>query len=1178
MDLRDYPRPKNDTGIGVHWSAGYPAVVGMGKIREYWLPELLAMGVKWVKIANHDGALEFATLLLKNDIMPIVRLYRPQPNPGVLDEKLLAVVRDFVAAGVRYLEFNNEPDLGTEWRTREVPSDAVTVVARNAIVDMEAILKLGGYPAVPALATGTKWDLVGEICRLGRRDLFAEPVWQAIHNYTLNHPLDYPYDAGNQQGAPYTADFYERLAAERWDGDAWRGRSLEQVNDERRRNANPGATALDDPSCWRAYERYDTLIRDQIGRSLPILATENGYIVGEQPDPRYPATTPQLHMAQTLEACRIMMGTSSRFDHAPDYYFCTAFWLLGNYSLGSWAREWESQAWYSSRWPDGRLPTIDALKAEPKQERRWRGEAGIAGRISGAVRGGAGLAVRAARGGSISADGWTLAAPVGADERYEFTDVPLDHYLISLPDAGKQQEIVLTRERPAAVANFDVTGLVLAATASVVRGTVRGGAGQRVLLSRPADGWSQEQIVAAGGAYSFAGLAAGAYTVALVGAGPQMEATASMSVVLDGRNEVVADLAAPGWGWEVSDGGSGPGFGVVRCRVKGRVDVPVRLWTVGWEGFTQRTGSKSEYGSDVCEFSPLSVGKYSLQPQGIDVAATMPAATMPVAEVVVDGRRVHWVTFIEQASKAAPAATGVITGKIGRPQGSTLAVSGRSLRLLQPPATAPVAQARSADDGTYGFEKLAAGLYTVQLLEAGQGSAVVVEKAGVKVDAGSRAQVDLTLPGAAATGLKAVVEDGGVGPGFCVVRCRVVGQPGRAVSLCTDGWGGITQVTGSKPEYGADACEFSPLGAGTYFIELEETDAAGARHTVRTEIKLAPNRVVWVRLEGGAAAQPPTAGEEPSAPVETTPVETTPSEPATPAEPAEPVTPRQNSVIGGAVFYPADLGLSSDGLQLVLTGPEEALPTTGRQTTVVNGQYAFFGLPAGAYRVAVLPGDPALGDLAVRENIILDGNNQATVDFELPAPEYNDVASKSSRVTGRAKGGAGRIVLLEGPLGDDVAGRVESLTAVVNQDEVYAFDGLGAGAYRATVLDTEPPTGSTQTQAGITLDGLNAVQVDFDLEASRPGKTVEHYLFVGSTARSKEDFLAILRYVARFRPMVGSDEAEARQARHVTILGGASVVSAMTEQGLRLSGCQVQRIESDYAVQIGKYLDEGRPY
>ncbi len=417
MDLRDYPRPKGDTGIGVHWSAGYPAMVGIGQIRDFWLPELQAMGVKWVKLAQYDGGLELAEVLLKSDIMPIVRLYRSQPNPGTLDEKALRAVKDYVAAGVRYFEFNNEPDMGVEWQGNFVPPDAVGVVARNAIIDMETILAAGGYPAIPALTVGSKWDLVGEICRQGRRDLLAEPVWQALHNYSINHPLDYPYDAGNQSGAPYAQDFYDRLAAEQWEGNAWSGWSLERVNAERRDHANPGATAFDDPSCWRGYERYDKLIRDQIGRSLPILATENGYIVDERPDPRYPNTTPQLHAAQILEACRIMMGTSSRFDHAPDYYFCTAFWLLGNYSLGSWSPDWEGQAWYSGRWPGGHLPVVEALKAEPKQARPWRGDVGLAGRVGGLVRGGAGLAVQLVR-----ADGWTVAARVGTDERYELAD------------------------------------------------------------------------------------------------------------------------------------------------------------------------------------------------------------------------------------------------------------------------------------------------------------------------------------------------------------------------------------------------------------------------------------------------------------------------------------------------------------------------------------------------------------------------------------------------------------------------------------------------------------------------------------------------------------------------------------------------------------------------------------
>ncbi len=1147
MDLRDYPRPKNDTGIGVHWSAGYPAAVGMGKIRDFWLPELIAMGVKWVKIANHDGALSFVELLLKNDIMPIVRIYRPQPNPGVLDEKALAAVRNLVSAGVRYIEFNNEPDLGVEWQGRLVPPNAVEIVAQNAIIDMEAILNLGGYPAIPALAPGTKWDLVGEICRLGRRDLFAEPVWQAVHNYSLNHPLDYPYDPGNQHGAPYTAEFYNRLAAEKWDGDAWQGWSLERVNAERRRNANPGATAFDDPACWRSYERYDKLIRDQIGRSLPVLSTENGYIVGERPDPRYPATTPQLHMAQTLEACRIMMGTSSRFDHAPDYYFCTAFWLLANYNLGSWAPEWEGQAWYSNRWPEGRLPIVDALKAEPKQVRRWRGEVGVSGRISGLVRGGAGLVVRIARG-----DGWTLATRVGADERYEFTDVPLERYRVIVSDAGKEQEVVLTRERPAATANFDLGGGAVIVASSALRGTVHGGAGQVVRLTRPADGWSQDQTVSADGSYRFSGLSRGTYTLTLVGTQVRKE-----GILLDGRNEAVADLQVTGWGWEVSDGGASPGFGIVRCRVKGRSNLPVRLWTTGWEGLVRLTGSKSEYGPDACEFAPLGVGRYSVQPQGADV----------VAEVNVDGRRVHWVTFTDYGAQETGDRPGVIVGTLRRPAGSAVAISDRTVQAIRPPGVEPVATFKTAADGTYRLEGLSAGRYTVQVLRAGPGSEVLAQQADIEVTPGGQAQVDIVLPAAETPALRAVVEDGGPGPGFCVVRCRVVGQPGRAVSLWTWGWGGITQLTGTKPEYGPDACEFAPLGPGTYFVELEETDEAGIPQTVRAEVQLQPNRVVWVRFEREQAPQPPVPvepGPAPEPPPAPEPVEPVPVEPGLPPAPA-PVA--GESVIGGTVTYPPESGLRSDGLLLVLSGPDGE-----RQTAVTGGQYAFFRLPAGTYRLAVLAPDPALGDLATRDGIVVDGTNQVTVDFVLPA-----AAQADSRITGRVKGGAGHAVLLEGPLEDQPA-PVEERVTVVAADETYAFDGLRPGTYRATVLDTTPPSGSTQTQAGILLDGTNTVRVDFDLEGLQPGKTLDHYLLVGSTARSRDDFLMTLRYVARFRPVVGSDEAEARQARHVTILGSTSAVSALVEQGLRMSGCQVHRIEGDFATNLGRLLEEGRPY
>ncbi len=1015
MELRDYPRPKDDTGIGVHWNAGYAGAIGLGQIEQIWLPRLRGMGIKWVKISDHDGALGFAELLLKNDIMPIVRIYRPQPNPGALSPQQLKAVSDYVSAGVHYFEFNNEPDLGVEWQGGEVPLDGAPTVARNAVIDMEAILQRGGYPGIPALRPGGRWDLVGEICRLGRRDLLSQPVWQALHNYSANHPLDYPYDRVNQEGGPCSRELYDKLAIEQWNGNTWEGWTLEQLNQFRRERANPGATAFADPTCWRAYERYDQLIRSQIGRSLPILGTEDGFVVGERQDKRYPATTPQLHALQTLEACRIMMGTSGRFDHAPDYYFCTAFWLIGNFALGSWAPAWENAAWFSQNWPGGQLPIVAALMAEPKRVRTWRGDAGLPGRLFGAIHNGPNLPLTLKL---VRQDDWLATTQSAPDGQYEFTDLPLDQFTLTVIEAGVTQDVSLTRERPAASTTFDLGAVTIRLANSIVRGAVQGGAGMIVHLARQSGtAWEERQLVAADGTYRFTELEPGSYTLRLLDT-----SVVKPGINLDGRNEVAIDLVVPGWGWQLTDGGSGPGFGMVRCRVTGRPNLPVRLWSAGWSGMTLRTGSKPEFGPDVCEFAPLGASTYKVQPEGIKA----------VAEVPVGGSRVVWLTFVESAMPPVPSAhESVIAGHVSDPQAAPSA--GRLVRLLLPPDPGPLAEVRCDAAGYYRFDKLAAGSYTVQVMESDPASGVATQKTGVAVDGASNVQVDLQLPGGA-PGEKwtAKVEDGGGAPGLCVVRCQIEGEPNREVRLWTSGWSGIVQRTGSKSEYGPDTCEFAPLGSGRYTVEPSGLEVP-AGESLRIDFDLPPNRVVWIRYRKAV----------------------------------RPVEPPQHGVITGKVT-------NGEGRQVRLTGPNQ------QQTIVKDGRYRFEGLGPGTYRVSVMEADPSLGEAA----------------------------------------------------------------------------GYG----------------------GVSTDGTQEITVDIDLTPIGPVKTIEHYLLVGSIARTRDDFLTTLQYVSRFQPLVGTDDAEARKARHVTILGGVSAVSALVEQGLRMAGCQVQRIESDYTGALGRLLAENRPY
>ncbi len=368
MRLQDYPRPPDDNGIGMHWSGGNPAAIGAADLREYWIPELQRMGVKWVKYL-HDGGLEFAEMLLGAGIMPVVRLYRESPNStdigkATLTKKELHYLDEYLASGVRYFEFNNEPELPNEWQGGSPPPDAIDHVARAAIRDMETILDYGGYPAVPATAIGTQWDLIGKIIEHGGRHLFEEPVWIAIHNYDINHPLDYPYDAINQQGKAIAEEEYKQLGTAAWEGKHGHYRSLDYVNQQRSEGANPGATIHDDPSTFRAYERFADLCHQHLGRYLPILSTESGPIVGEGDDPRYPSTIPKLHAEKAVEEAKIMMGVSELYPAAPPYYFCTAFWLIANTQLRGLG--WERHAWYSERWPGGKLPAVDALAALPK--------------------------------------------------------------------------------------------------------------------------------------------------------------------------------------------------------------------------------------------------------------------------------------------------------------------------------------------------------------------------------------------------------------------------------------------------------------------------------------------------------------------------------------------------------------------------------------------------------------------------------------------------------------------------------------------------------------------------------------------------------------------------------------------------------------------------------------------
>ncbi len=310
----------------MHYTAGLANPV------DPWLDLLQAMGISWVKLLSdvHGSGLRNAELLLSRGIMPVVRIYKHKALPDGFTDQELAIVVEFVRRGAVYIQTHNEPNLDGEWAREfwELGAEGrIDVTARQWVRDAERITAAGGIACTPPLAPGGHHDdmhFLSDFLRWllshGHAGLLlGGRVAIGCHNYTLNHPLDY---AADSNGFLKFRFYHQSLRA---------------------RLAEVG---------------YNPALAEQV----PILSLEGGATVGNGDDGNYPRVTEDLHRDWSLQMCRYMAT-------AEPWYFCTAFWLLANRRAGHDNEMWESQAWFSDRWPGGQLPAVGALMAEPRTVR-----------------------------------------------------------------------------------------------------------------------------------------------------------------------------------------------------------------------------------------------------------------------------------------------------------------------------------------------------------------------------------------------------------------------------------------------------------------------------------------------------------------------------------------------------------------------------------------------------------------------------------------------------------------------------------------------------------------------------------------------------------------------------------------------------------------------------------------
>ncbi len=378
MDLKDFPRPLEDNGRGVHWSIS--AYEWGQRNWGFWAEQLQAMKIKWVKIIDDGGgsALPLARRLIDLRIMPVVRLYWPEQNPGNIGQRGRETVRRYIDIGTMYFETNNEPDLDLEWKTGAKPPNWLDIVVENFIIDADIILTEGGYPAMPAFGVGTLRDPFSKVVEKGRRDILDGGAWAALHNYCLGRPLEYPNDPINLSGKPLTEQEWHE-AGGLW---AWE-MGLEPVNEARKKFANPDASIMTDATCFRAFEQLNAYVVRAVGHSIPIMTTEGGYNVGQRAgttagdDPRYPKPTPLVASQLNLEMYKFMQGDREMLGaRVPEYYFSVMAWLIAAQRIGVQAPPAENQGpWFTHKYDDewgldGELPLVQMLKDLPSHVRQ----------------------------------------------------------------------------------------------------------------------------------------------------------------------------------------------------------------------------------------------------------------------------------------------------------------------------------------------------------------------------------------------------------------------------------------------------------------------------------------------------------------------------------------------------------------------------------------------------------------------------------------------------------------------------------------------------------------------------------------------------------------------------------------------------------------------------------------
>lgn len=169
------------------------------------------------------------------------------------------------------------------------------------------------------------------------------------------------------------------------------------------------------------------------------------------------------------------------------------------------------------------------------------------------------------------------------------------------------------------------------------------------------------------------------------------------------------------------------------------------------------------------------------------------------------------------------------------------------------------------------------------------------------------------------------------------------------------------------------------------------------------------------------------------------------------------------------------------------------------------------------------------------------------VVFQRAQAEVGPPATQSA-ITGKVPGGGGHTLALTDGLGHEI-------TAQVNDDETYRFEGLAAG--RFTITDAE----DHRMVGPIEVDGVHSVEADFPPAPAVPRLMAAYVLFGPPDEPSTQVYLLLLAdYLAARRLSFGFSLQDATRAGQVTLVGPHAEA---TKAALAAAGVRVEQLPLD---------------